>query len=74
MSCDVFDSFAAHAGLVYDVTDTSYCKVQNGSALGRVFATFRRRFLTNETGSRVKNCCVSIVIPSLSIGLVMVLR
>ena len=34
------------AGLVYDVTDTDV-RSQNGSVHGRVFATFKRPFLTD---------------------------
>ena len=38
---DAFDTFATHAGLVYDVTDTDSW-TQNGSTHGRVFATSKR--------------------------------
>ena len=45
---DVFDAFATHAGLVYDVAGTD-CWAQNGSSHGCVFATFMlRRFITNR--------------------------
>ena len=55
---DVLHSFASHSGLVHDVTNT-YCWAQNGSTHGRVFATYKRGFLTNRTRSVVKNCSVS---------------
>ena len=38
---NVFDTFATHAGHVYDVSDTDY-KAYNGST--HVFATFKHRF------------------------------
>ena len=41
---DVFDTFATHARLVYDVTDTDYW-AQNGSTHGRVLATFKHQSL-----------------------------
>ena len=40
----MFDTFATHAGLVYDVTDTDSW-TQNGSAHGRIFATFEQKQL-----------------------------
>ena len=44
----VFDAFATHAGLVYDVAGID-CWAQNGGSPGRVFATFMlRRFITNR--------------------------
>ena len=53
LACDdyIFDIFATHAGLVYDVTDTD-CWAQNGSTRGCVFATFKRRFLKIQTHKR----------------------
>ena len=41
-SRDVFDTFARHAGLVYDVTDTDYWAHIHCSAHGHVFVTFTR--------------------------------
>ena len=38
---DAFDTYATHAGLGYDVTETD-CRAQNGSTHGRVFATLKR--------------------------------
>ena len=38
---DVSDTFTTHATLVHDVTNT-HCRRQNGSAHGRVVATFKR--------------------------------
>ena len=37
---DVFDTFATHAGLVCDVTNTD-CLTQSGNTLGCVFAAFK---------------------------------
>ena len=51
---DVIDTHAAHASLVHDVKDKD-CRTQNGSVHGRVFATFKRRFLINWTINRPKN-------------------
>ena len=42
---DVFDTFAANAGLVYDVTDTADCWTPNGSTHSCVFAIFKRRII-----------------------------
>ena len=41
---DIFDTFAPHAGLAYDVTDAVYW-AQNGSTHGRVLVIFKRRLL-----------------------------
>ena len=38
---DATDTCATRAGLVHDVTDTNW-KTQNGSARGRIFATFKQ--------------------------------
>ena len=46
--------FDAHAGFVYDVTDTD-CWEQNGSTHGRAFAISERKCLTNGSSSREKN-------------------
>ena len=59
--CDVFNTFATHGGLLRDVTDT-VCYAQNGSTLGRLFKTIKRRCLTNRSRNRAKNCCVSVVL------------
>ena len=40
---DVMDTLATQSGLVYDVTDTD-----NGSIYVLIFATFKRRFITNR--------------------------
>ena len=45
--CEPFDTFATHSDLVHDVTDMD-CWEQNGSTHGRVFATFKRQFLSNK--------------------------
>ena len=50
---DVFDTFATHFGLVYDVTDT-HCWAQNGSSHGQVFETFKRRSLANRPINELK--------------------
>ena len=52
---DVFDTFATHSGLAYDVIDSD-CRAQNGSTHGRVFAIFKRRFLTNRIITAFKSC------------------
>ena len=44
----VFDTFATHLGLVYDVTDAD-CWAQYGGVEGRVFATFKYRINTQGT-------------------------
>ena len=44
----------AHAGFVYDVTDTDWWE-QNGSTHGRAFAILERKCLTNGSSSREKN-------------------
>ena len=46
---DVFDTFATHASLVYDITDLDYW-AQNGSTHGPSFMTFKCQFLTNKAG------------------------
>ena len=38
LACDVFDTFATHPDLVYNVDDTDWC-AQNGRTVGRVPAT-----------------------------------
>ena len=43
---DVINISVTRAGLFHVVTDTD-CRTQNDSAYGSVFATFKRRFLTN---------------------------
>ena len=45
---DGIHTSAAHASLLYDVTDTD-CWAQNGSAHSRVFMTLKHRFLPNRT-------------------------
>ena len=45
--------FAPYSGLIDGVTATE-CWVQGGSTAGRIFATFKRRFVTN----RFRSCCV----------------
>ena len=54
---DVFDTFATHSGLAYDVIDSD-CRAQNGSTHGRVFAIFKRRFLTNRIIIAFKSCVI----------------
>ena len=39
LACDVLDTFATHAGLVYDITDIDWA--QNGNTHSCVFATFK---------------------------------
>ena len=46
---DVMDTLATQSGLVYDVTDTD-----NSSIYVLIFATFKRRFITNRTSNRVE--------------------
>ena len=50
---DILDTSAGH---VHDITDI-HCQTQNGSSYGRVFATFKRGFLTSQTINRLRNCC-----------------
>ena len=52
---DIFGTFAKHVdmGLVYDVTNTDFW-AQNCSTLGRVFAIFKRQFLTQDEKSTQK--------------------
>ena len=45
---DGIHTSAAHASLLYDVTDTD-CWAQNGSAHSRVFMTLTHRILLNKT-------------------------
>ena len=56
---------SAHAGLVYDVTDTD-CWVQNGRTHGHVFITFKHLFLTNRNGNWVKTITCLVFIPLVS--------
>ena len=56
-SRDVSGSITTLSRLVHDVIDTE-CWAQNVSTHDHVFATFKRRFLTNGTRNGVKNCCV----------------
>ena len=57
----LFDTFATHAGLVHDVTDSD-CSAQNGSFHGRVFATFSCliQFSKQDEKSSEKKCCAYI--------------
>ena len=41
---DAVDTFATHASIVYDVTDTE-CRAQNGSAHGRVRTSLQRQLI-----------------------------
>ena len=61
---DVFNTMATHGGFVRDVTDTThdglvhavtdtYRCAQNGSSHGRVFSTFKRRFLSNKRRNQI---------------------
>ena len=72
---DVFDTFALYAHLVYDVTDW-VCWAQNDCSYGRVFATFKYRFLTNWTTNWVKNdmLCACVGLPFRSIVPAMLLQ
>ena len=60
MACGVFDTLAAHATLVYSVTDTDSWS-PNGVTRGHVFMTFKHQFLTNGGKKLSKNinnnCC-----------------
>ena len=40
LACDMYTTFATHAGCVYDVTDIE-CWAQNGSTRSHVFVTFK---------------------------------
>ena len=52
--CEVFDTFATHASLSYDVTDTDSW-AQNGSVHSRFFATLKcRYFAEDEISSKKK--------------------
>ena len=71
---DILDIFPQIPAL--SVIDTD-CWAQNGITHGRVFASFKCRYLINRTTNRVKNCCVYFVLtfmPFLSIGPVLFLR
>ena len=41
----IFDTFATHSGLLYDVIITD-CWAQNGSIIDRVFVNAKRRLLS----------------------------
>ena len=51
--CEIFDTFATHASLSYDVTDTDSW-AQNGDVHSRVFATLKRRYFAKRMRTRVK--------------------
>ena len=50
----------SQSSLVHDVTKTD-CWAQNGSSHGHIFATFKRRFLTNRNRNRLGKKCVSFI-------------
>ena len=56
----VFDTFATHADLLHDVTDTDL-RAQSDDTHGRVLATFNR-FLTNEIKNWAKKSVVVVVL------------
>ena len=71
MTRDVFDTFATHSGLVYDVTDT----VLNKKGHCRVLATFKTSIKKKKrTKNRVKNCFLYLKNPFLSRRPVMFLQ
>ena len=57
---DVSGTIATYSNLVHGVIGTDY-SAQNGTAHGRVFATFKRRFvcLYIKTRNQAKNCFAS---------------
>ena len=60
LACDTFDSFAKHASLVHDVTDSDTVMQTAGhSSHGHVFCHFQT-WILNRGGVKVKNCCVYI--------------
>ena len=46
MACDLFDTFATHAGFVSDKIDADWW-AQNGGSLHCVFTTFKQEYLAN---------------------------
>ena len=54
LPCDIIDTCATHAGLVYNVTDPD-CQIQNGSNHSCVCMTFKMSFLTYWTTIQLKN-------------------
>ena len=58
-ACGLVNTFATHAGLVQDITDTGRW-AQNGGTQGCVFVTFKHPFLPSRTRNWLTNCCVSV--------------
>ena len=60
LACDTFYSFAKHASLVHDVTDSDTVMQTAGhSSHGHVFLPLSNMDF-EQRGSQVKNCCVYI--------------
>ena len=56
---DIFDTFAAHAGLIYNITDADHC-AQNGSTQGLIFINFQMSVCKNRAQIQMKSCCVHV--------------